>query len=278
MAQVAGVLVAFANCPVVAQQITYTGSVSYSRGSYVFAEPTSSVWLTNGLGLRGGPVSLSASLPMIVQNSGIVSFVAGQPMPTGGAQSGAVGGRGKGDRIGTGRGSPTDSTVVFRDRYEIEVGDPILNGALEIYRSLGFVRSVSLQGGAKPPLRSLDSGVGTGEWDFGAGATLIVGSRRALVLGNASYWSFGDLPDLELNGALLYTVGVARSVMDARASILLNVSGATRIMETVDPPFSAGVSLLYTVSEGRMVNAGLSVGFTEASPDYSILLGWGFVF
>jgi hypothetical protein len=222
-------------------------------------------------------LSLSGSLPVIVQNSGVVTFVAGQPVPTGGEQSGAVGGRRKGDRIGTGPGSSTDSTVVFRDRYEVEVGDPILNGALEIYRGLGFIRSVSLQGGAEPPLRSLDSGVGTGEWDFGAGATLVLGSRRALVLGDASYWSFGD-PDLELEGALLYTVGVARSVMDARASALLNVSGATRIMETVDPPLSAGLSFLYTVREGRMVNAGLSVGFTEASPDYSIILGWGFVF
>jgi len=278
IAGITGVLVAFATASGVAQQVTYNGSLSYSRGSYIFAEPTSSVWLTNGLSLRGGPFSLSGSLPVIVQNSGVVSFVAGQPMPTGGEQSGAVRGRGKRDRIGTGPVSQTDSTVFFRDRYEIEMGDPILNGAFEIYRGLVFVLSVSLQGGAKPPLRSLDSGVGSGEWDFGAGATLIVGSRRGLVLGDASYWSFGDLPDLELKGALLYTVNGAGPGMDASASVLLNVSGATRIMETVDPPFSAGLSLLYTVREGRMVNAGLSVGFTEASPDYSIILGWGFVF
>lgn len=169
--------------PVAAQQVTYTGSLSYSTGSYVFLDRTRWLWLSHGLTLRAGPASLSASLPVIAQNSGIVSFVAGQPVPTGGEHSGAVGAR-RGGRIGSGGPGgglgATDSMVVFRDAYEVQVGDPLMFGCVEAYSGLGPVRSVSVQAAAEAPLRTLESGVGTGEWDFGAGASFVVGSGYTL--------------------------------------------------------------------------------------------------
>jgi hypothetical protein len=265
--------------PVAAQQVRYSGSVAYSTGSYVFADRTHSLWLSSSLSVSGGPFSFTASLQVIAQNSGVVSFVAGQPLPTGGEGSGAVGSRGQGRRIGS-RGSGTgstsaDSTVVFRDRYEVQVGDPMLWTAAELYSGTGRLRSVSLQASAKPPLRSLESGVGTGQWDFGGGASLVGGVGRTLVLLDGSYWSFGDLPDLELAGSFLYSVGVSRAVMDARGSVLVSLYGATSIMETVDAPLSAGAAFFYSVSEGRSVTASANVGLSEASPDFAFSIGWG---
>lgn len=268
-----GVLV---SAPLAAQQVTYNGSLYYSTGSYVFTDRTHSLWLTNGLSLRAGPLNISANLPIIAQNSGIVSFVAGQPLPTGGEQSGAVQGRGRGDRIGSSAPSTTtDSTVVFRDSYEVQVGDPTMSASAEIYSGFDFLRSVAVQGSAKAPLRTLESGVGTGEWDFGAGVSLVVGSGLTLVLGDVSYWSFGDLPDLELKGSVLYSLGLSRAVMDARGSVLLTVAGASSIIDSVDPPLSAGLGFLYTLGGGRTVSTGASVGLSEASPDFSAWVGWG---
>jgi len=259
-----------------AAQVAYTGSLTYSTGSYVFVDRTHSLWLSNGLGVRSGRVDFSASLPVVMQNSGIVTFVAGQPLPTGGEQSGAVSRRGRGTRIGSGPQSiTTDSTVVFRDHYEVEVGDPLATGSVEVYSGFGVLRSLAVQVGAKAPLRSLESGVGTGEWDVGGGASVVVGSGRALVLGDLSYWSFGDLPELELKGSLLYSVGVSTSVMDARASVLLSLSGATSIMDAVEAPLSVGLAFLHARGDGRSVSLGASVGLSEASPDVTAWVGWG---
>lgn len=265
--------------PVAAQRVSYNGSVAYSTGSYVFADRTHSLWMSSGLSVSGGPLSVTASIPVIVQNSGVVSFVAGQPLPTGGEGSGALAGRGSGGKIGTrgpGTGSmSTDSTVVFRDRYEVQVGDPLLSSALEVYSGTGGLRSLSLQASAKPPLRSLESGVGTGEWDFGGGASVVAGSGSTLLFLDGSYWSFGDLPDLELAGSFVYSAAVSRSVMGFRGSVLLGIYGATSIIDTVDPPLSTGAGFLYSFSDSRSVSVNATVGLSEASPDLSVSLGWG---
>ena len=261
--------------PVAAQQVSYNGSLSYSTGSYIFLDRTHSLWLSSGLTLRAGPATLSASLPVIAQNSSIVSFVAGQPIPTGGESSGAVSRRGSGKIGSDGSGSgATDSTVVFRNAYEIQVGDPLAFASLEAYSGLGFVRSVSVQGAVKAPLRSLESGGGTGEWDFGGGASTVFGSGSTLLFTDLTYWSFGDLPELELDGSLFYSVAVSRAVMSARGSVMASVAGGTRMMDTVDPPLSVGLGFLYTLSGGRSVSLGAQVGLSESSPDFSTYLGW----
>lgn len=263
-----------------AQQVTYMGSLTYSTGKYVFVERTNSLWLSSSLTVRGGPVSVTGSLPVIVQNSGVVSFVAGQPLPTGGESNGAVEGRGMGKAIGS-RGSggssmmSMDSTVVFRNQYEVQVGDPLISASIELAQGTGLLRSASIQGSAKAPLRSLESGVGTGEWDFGGGASLVLGSGLTLALLDVTYWSFGDLPDLPLSGSLLYSAAISRAVMGARGSVLVSVTGATRIIDTVDPPLSVGAGFLMSVGDGNTVSVGATAGLSESSPDFSVYLGWG---
>jgi len=259
--------------------VSYTGSLSYTTGSFVFTERTHSFWLSNGLTLRAGPFSAGVSLPLIAQNSDVVSLVAGRPVPTGGAQSGVVAGRGEGRKIGSRAGSAssstsTDSTVVFRNSYELQVGDPLLSGSWEVHTGLGFLRSVGIQGGAKPPVRSLASGVGTGAWDVGGGLSMVVGAGGALLFGDCAYWSFGDLPDLELDGGVLYSVSVSHPVMAPRGSVLFSVTGSSAVAETLDAPLSVGGGFLYLVRDRTSVSVGASVGLTEASPDFSSWVGW----
>lgn len=274
-----------------AQSLTYDGSLSWSRGSYIFTQPTNSFWLSNGLSFRAGRFSLSASLPLIVQNSGIISFVAGQPVPTGGEDSGAVGRRNKGEPVGT-RGPSADArtsgsggqaaapaggdstTVLYRDAYEVQVGDPLLTGTVELFSGVGFLRAVSAGFYAKAPIRSVESGVGTGAWDVGSGASLVVGAGRNLILADVSYWSFGDLPELELDPGLIWGVSVSRSFRGGRAALSASVSGASAMAETMDGPLSLGAGLTILPRSGRAVSAGLWFGLTESAPDFSIALSW----
>jgi hypothetical protein len=298
----AGVLaLAILDAPgVAAQALTYDGALSYSRGSYIFTEPTNSFWLSTGLSLRAGRFSLSASLPVIVQNSGLISFVAGQPVATGGEDSGAVGRRNKGEPVGThdgsGRGTPggtgvtvayggsrqesadpleTDSTTVFfRGTYEVQVGDPLFFGSMEVYSSPGTLRSITVSASAKAPLRSVESGVGTGAWDVGGGATIAAGTGRNLFLADVSYWSYGDLPDLELDSGWIWGLSASHSFGSGRMALSASVSGATALTENVEAPMSVGVSAMVLPVAGRALSAGIWFGLTEAAPDISLSLAW----
>jgi hypothetical protein len=275
--------------------------VSFSRGSYIFTEATNSFWLSNGLTFRAGRLTLSGTLPVIVQNSGIISFVAGQPVATGGEDSEAVGRRNKGDPVGThdgsgkgmdGRGSASlvadgvfrqgteppveddSTTVYFRDSYEVQVGDPLLSGSLELFSSAGALRSVTLGVSAKAPLRSVESGVGTGAWDVGVGASLAAGSDRNLFLADVSWWSYGDLPDLVLDPGWMWGLSASRSFSAGRVAVSASFAGATAMVETMDAPMSVGLGLMVLPRVGRALSTGVWFGLSEASPDISLSLAW----
>lgn len=265
----------------------YSGSLSYSAGSYVFAERTHSAWLTNGLTVAAGNFTASASIPVIVQNSGVVSVVAGQPVPTGGSGHAAVGGRAGDGTIGTrrrpgdmgmggvGDATPTDSALIeFRDAYAVEVGDPYVRVAYDVFKGRGVVRSLSVSGSAKAPLRDLESGVGRGAWDFGAGASIAVGLGATWLFVDGARWWFGDLPDLELRDATSYSVGVSRPVGGGATSVLLGLSGSSRIVPTADAPLSASVGVSRFLESGRSLSLGLGVGLSESSPGVSAYLAW----
>lgn len=284
--------------PAPAQEVSYTGSLQYSTGAYVFQQRTHSVYLISGLGVRGDRLELSGSLPVVLQNSTVVTWVQGMPVPTGGPDHEALrrrepgskiptrrggGGMGPGGRMAgsaavlpgqTGPGTEATDSVTFSDEFGVNVADPYLSGSVEAFSGLGTVRSVRFSAGTKIPLADVESGVGTGEWDYAAGTSLTLGLGGVYLFGDVTWWWLGDLPELELEDGLSYGVGAGGSVLDGRATVLATVSGAQSSVATVDPPVMAGVSLGYTLREGRSLSLGLSAGLTESSPDVSLYLGW----
>jgi hypothetical protein len=266
-----------------AQSVRYSGSASYSTGSYLFAERTHSFWLSNGLSVSGRKLNASATLPLILQNSGVVSVVGGQPVPTGGEGSGVVGGRSGDGTIGTrrrdgsgpgGGSTSTDSVVVFRDSYALEMGDPSLRLAYDAFSSFGLVRSVSLSMGAKAPVRGLESGVGTGAWDVGLGSSVALGFGRNWLFLDGGYWWFGDMPELELDDGVIYSVALSRLLGAGRTSVLASLSGSTPIVPTADAPLSLSLGASRFMDGGRSASMSLSAGLSEASPDLSAYFGW----
>lgn len=300
--------------PAAGQTLRYSGSMAYSGGSYFFEETTHSFFLNNGIAIDFGRVEFSVNLPLVYQNSGLVSLVGGVPVPTGGEDSGIVGQRLPGQSVGTqGKGqggsgksiwdpgiifSPTpvsgsidgitnpilladdlttlgDSlTVAFEGAYSAKLADPLFQGSVDLYEGLGFFRSFGVRGGVKPAIVGLDSGVGTGEWDFGGGASVVLGSGSTFFFGDLGYWRYGDLPELELQDGFNYSGGFSRSFLNYKASLMLTLMGAQPLIETAEAPLSAGVGLGYVFSSGRMVNAGLNIGLSESTPDLSLSLGW----
>ena len=274
----------FLQSPLEGQSVRYSGALQYITGSYVFDARSHSFSLSSGLTLDVGPFDASLSVPVILRNGGVLTTVGDRLMPTGGEGHGVVAGRRSGDRIrthdgggmgpGNGMHQDPDSTVRFSDAYVFRIGDPFLRASGQILGARGRLRSLRATGGVKVPATDLDSGVGTGEWDYtlGASATVLLGSL--FLMGDAGYWWFGDLPDLELRDGLSWGAALAGFVFDRRVSLMATVSGSSRPIRTLDPPLNLGVAAGFRLTGEWSGSAGVSAGLTESAADLALYLGW----
>lgn len=285
--------------PAGAQEVEYTGGVQAATGDYLFTERTTSFAFLNGLSLAFGRVRLSATLPLLYQNSTALTYIGGTPVPTGGPDAAAVRDRQGGGRVpmGPGRGSggngpgpngsrapaalaaaeeATAQVVAGPGDYQFDLGDPLLQVGVALHQGYGIVRSVGAHALAKAPVADVESGIGTGEWDYGAGATLALGGDRTFVLADASYWVVGDMPDLPLRNTLTYGLSVGRALGSGRWSVTGSLMGATAMIESADPPVSLGLGVAHSSGSARGFTAGVSVGLTESAADVSSYVGWRF--
>lgn len=271
-----------------AQELTYSGSVGVATGTYIFTDRTTTFTLLNALRWRWRPIELSVSLPVVTQNSTALTLIGGRPVPTGGPDHEAVRQRQPGQRIpteprgGAGvRAVPADAanqvdgsgSVAASDAYETNIGDPVGGLALTVFEGMGVLRALAVQGFAKAPVADLESGIGTEEWDFGAGASATLAAGATLLIADATWWSYGDLPDLPLEDGLSWALSVGR-LLGPSWSMLASVNGASRIVPTADAPVSLSVGASRRVGDRGSFSLGASVGLAESSPDFSAFLGW----
>lgn len=268
-----------------AQQLGYTGSVGLSTGDYIFTERTTSISFYNGLDVRAGRFRLSAGIPVVVQNSAALTAVGGMMLPTGGPDYRAVRDRSPGAKVpmrkGAGSGSMSGmsaaivagDTIVGPSGYETNLGDPVLHAGLELVGGVGALRSLEITFGAKAPLNDLDSGVGTGEWDYGGGAGVTLSAERVLLFADASYWHYGDLPEMPLRDGVGGSAGIGLPV-GPRGSLLVSVSGGQSVVPGLDGYASIDAMGAYHVSPVASLSAGIGAGLTESSPGLTLQLGW----
>lgn len=283
-----------AGSPAPAQQspdVTYTGSIHYSTGEYLFTERSHTVSLLNGLQVRWDRVQFSASMPFIYQTTPWISTSTGTPIPTGGPRSGTVRdslmrGGGGGDGMGPGgsgsaRGSQIEAAhepIAIEDTAtydEIGAGDPMFGLSVTAVREEdGAPVTLSLRSDLKVPVADVDQGFGTGQADVGVGGSVSRQLGDAYVFTDLEYWAFGDMPDLELNNALSYAAGVGH--VSGSVGLSAMFSGYTRILEGTDPPMtiSGGLSVFPGESGRTGISVTAAAGLTESSPDFSLSAGW----
>lgn len=296
-----------------AQRIEYSASVGASRGAFVFSEPTTSWVFDQGLTFNANWWRLGANLPVVMQNSSAITYIGGIPLPTGGPYSGTMRGRtsgqtvpmsgrrGSGSGSGTGPGTGSGGLITADARFAdaraiaavpgallvdsgaveapgdlaMHLGDPVLQAETEL--SLG-ARGTTRLGAkllTKLPLSDPESGVGTGELDYGAGLSFSAVSARTFFFVDVTHWVLGDMVDLPLRDLTSGSLGVGLTFGEmGRVSTLASVSGATAIVDNVEAPLSAGLSIGLAVREQRFVTLGATVGLSESSPDWGVTAGW----
>ena len=270
--------------PLEGQSIRYSGALQYVTGSYVFDARSHSMSLRSALSMEAGWFDASLSIPVILRNGGVLTTVGDQLLPTGGEGHGVVAGRRSGDRIRTHDGGgmgpggdmhqEQDSTVVFSDAYTLRVGDPFLRVSGEVLGDRDRLRSLRVTGGVKAPMTDLDSGVGTGEWDYTLGATASVLLGSLFLMGDAGYWWYGDLPDLELRDGISWGAALAGFAFDRRVSLMMTVAGSSRPIRAMDPPLNLGVGAGFRLTREWWGSAGVTMGLTESAADLALSLGW----
>jgi hypothetical protein len=177
-------------------------------------------------------------------------------------------------RAALGAETVTEDVVAGPGSYEMNVGDPLLQLGVRLLEGAGTVHSFGVHALAKAPVAAVESGVGTGAWDYGAGLSLGLGGERTFMLADVSYWVIGDLPDLPLDNSVSYAVSLGRTFGTGRWSLLGTVAGATSIVDNADAPLTVGAALGFAPRSTFGVSLGVSAGLSESSPDVSAYVGW----
>lgn len=259
-----------------AQEVTWSGGVDVTNGDYYFSERTTALWLTNGVTARWGGFWLDASLPLLLQNSDAVTRVAGLPVPTGGSRSGDVVRRGSGSGTGGSGTGDRRRTIEIEEPgpLELDIADPIFGAGVDLTPDGSAVRSVRFGVSAKAPVRTVESGIGTGEWDFGVGGGTSIAAGSLLVLLDGTWWRLGDLPDLELKDVFSYSAAVGGLLGDGSVGWTASLTGSTTMIEYVEAPVSVGGDVFFWSDAGSSLRAGLRFGLTESAADVAGTLGW----
>lgn len=289
-----------------AQDLAYSFSLQLSSGSYIFTEPTRTLSLYNGLSLDVGRLRFGVGVPVIIQDGRFVTVVGGTVLPTGGEGHEEVAGRKRGEPVspgggkqggsgdsGTGPGGPGLSLIGLEatdagtwavldstgsaDGVEassvVAVGDPLVSTAMSLFEGRGAVRSVELTASAKAPLNGLESGVGTGEWDYGAGASAAVAMGPVVGFLDATYWWYGDLAGLELRDGASWALGLgapmARSVW-----VSAMATRGNRVIESAEAAATVSVGISYQATRSGLLSLLAGAGLTETAADFSVSVGW----
>ena len=277
--------------PSVAQQVTYHGSIQIATGDYFFTERTRSVYLSNGLTAELGRFTLSATVPIVLQDSPWISYSVVGTIPTGGTDQEAVGrrhggGPGSGQTSGasmkqatelmssSGRTTDAVAPVDTVSYSQLGVGDPGLRLDIDVLRPSDGRIALKFGASCKPPIADVDRGFGTGSWDAGIGLGTATRVGRVFVFVNAEYWWFGDMPELPLNDAWSYNLALGLSIVPTRLSMLVSYSGFTTIIDGVEPPRQVGLGLSFSATNRYSVSVSTSAGVTESASDFSAGIGW----
>jgi hypothetical protein len=287
-ALVAAAVIGLGPFGVAAQELTYTGGLGYTTGSYIFAERTEAASLSNGLVARWGRLRVQGTMPVIWQSSGVVSTVGAVPIPTGGTSHGAVAGRRQGQRLPlrTGVGgrrealaaisletASAEDTTAAASSPGVSVADPLLTAGLELYRSSGTLRLLEVGASGKVPVTDLESGVGTGRWDGGVGGTVALSTGPVVAVLDLVYWWYGDLPGLELRNGPSWGAW-AGMPLGAGLWGSITVAGTNRILATAEAARTVGVGLARAGPGGTSWSLLVGAGLSETAPDLLLALGW----
>lgn len=227
-----------------------SSSLNYESGDYGTSTRFSSLYVPFTLKRFLGDAFASLTVPFVSQTSdGSVSNVGGRPVKT---------------RRGGGAGAATTT--------HSGVGDVMLRGGYALLEEDPHPLDLSAVAKLKLPTADRDKGLGTGEFDAGAGveaAKLVAPGWWVLV--DLYYTAIGDPPGTDLNNQFAADAGVSRRFSKELTGTVLFEASSALVPGTPSPRNLRGI-LDARLDERSSVFASALAGLSDGSADY----GFGF--
>lgn len=253
--------------------LRYEGTLGVATGDYIFTEQSTTWTLTTALATGGSRVSGRVWLPIHLQSSDLVTTTGVGIVPTGGPLQGEVVNQGHPGMkpAPASHGPPIDAPDSLVGERRVVVGDPMAMISLTPLLTARVSGTLSLA--AKAPLASVEN-YGTGSWDVGASAGLLVAPSHRWVVGvDAAWWNLGDLDTLDLRSPWSGTLSVGRRWGTDWLSTV-NLFGGESAVYGYDGPVGVGLSVSRSKG-GRSTSLFVTIGLSETAPAFASSLAWG---
>jgi hypothetical protein len=206
-----------------------------------------------------GDLTLVIPYVTVTSNCG-VTVVSGEPIRTGGLCP----------------RTPSTPSGTFPSRVTASgLGDVLLIGRYYLYTESegGVLPSILVSGRVKAPTADRDRGLGTGEWDEGAGLGLTKLLTDKLVgLADVGYTIIGKPPGANLRNQWSYDVGLGYYIAP---TLLASVyyEEARALVSRFQNPRDIFAALSWRVTRDFRLNAGLEKGVSSGAPEYGFSVG-----
>jgi Putative MetA-pathway of phenol degradation len=250
-----------------AGSFSVSGGFQWWSGTYVYQTTTTTYALTAGARFRSGQYSISLTLPVLFQNSDLVSQTGAMFLP----HANAIGGQSQGG--GSRRGGGMMAGGSTSSPFESGIGDIFVAGNYGIVEESYAIPSIALTGQVKVPTASTVMNFGTGKWDYGAGLALRKQFGTLGLFADAGYLVIGDPAGADYRDPFTFGFGAGNLFLDGTFSMMLYYQAYTKVLENYAAPQQLSVGLLYQSSPSTSFLVMSSFGLSETTPDFGIAVG-----
>jgi len=238
--------------PAIADELDwrFSSSLNYDTGKYGTSTRSSSLYVPFTVKRYWNDWYASLTIPFVsVTSDGGVTNVGGRPVKT--------------------RSRPASSASTTHSG----LGDVVARGGYALLKEEEQPFDLSVVAKVKIPTADENKGLGTGEFDAGAGlefAKLV--APEWTVLADAYYTAIGDPPGVNLNNQLALDVGFSHPLKtDLTLTVLFE--GSNALVSGEPSPLDIRGSLDYKIDERIALFGGGLVGLSNGSPDFGVSFG-----
>ncbi|MCB0261550.1 MAG: hypothetical protein KDH95_00780 [Calditrichaeota bacterium] len=247
-----------------AEKWTISSSLQYSTGNYVFDQNTSTFYLYGGLRYQSDKWSLFTSIPLISQNSDLVTGSGGAFFPSTHHDSGEPGSSHHGGNMAGGNGMANMTTGL---------GDLYLSAAYQVLSNDKRQPYIAANLRIKAPTAGTENGFGSGEFDYGASLTVRKRFQSYIAVAEVGFWVLGDPAGITYKDPLVFGIGAGKFFNREQTGLLIYYQNYSTILNGLEPIRQVSLGLNHQLRAGIMLTAIGLAGLSETTPDFSFSSG-----
>ncbi len=252
---------------VLAGDFGLSAGVERYSGTYTYQTTTATYALNAGLQYEEeDQFSFSFTLPLLFQNSNLVSRAGGMLLPHGSggnSMSNSHAHNGGGMMMGANSSSPSSS-------YLSGLGDMLFEGNYYLAGESESAPSFALTGQIKAP--TAGTSFGTGEWDYGVGISAEKQFGTISVSANTGALVLGDPAGTVYHNPFTFGASVGNTFMDGKLSAMISYLEYTRVLDGYEAPRQISLGVLSQTSSATTLSLIGSFGLSNTVPALGISL------